>query len=129
MKINVIILSLILGFIYTFALTTSNVNLYEKMARDQIIADIYSSELANKYTCDSVLKFSNGLISTNECKEKIPNINKICEDIAKKQIQSLQDENEAKKLIQILVTCPVSKMLGYNYSIVNGVPTIEKPLN
>jgi len=127
MKINLLILALLLGFLYSYSNSDYKMEAHEEMAMNQIINDIYKSDFTNQYTCDSVVLYSKGKITEKVCQDKLNQTNEHCASLAKTSVVALSTQEHAKDLVQILVTCPVAKMLGYPYEIINGKAVMQTP--
>ena len=117
---RLIITLLFFTMIGTLSLAKATMAKTEDPIMNEIIHNIYNSEVANGYTCDSVVLYSEGKITKQNCEAQLEKTNAQCASMAKSSLSALLTESDAKNLVQILVTCPVAKMLGHPYEIKDG---------
>lgn len=106
--------------------TTSSAQ--EGVSREELISSLISDGAIDEHTCKRVISFGKGKVSPEECKAKLPEANKHCLEITRKNVpENVSTEVEARLITQILMTCPMVKILNYPYSIIGGMPKIEFP--
>lgn len=94
--------------------------------RDEAIKGFYTSEI-DEHTCKRVAQFGKGEVSEEQCRSKLVSVNSECKSVIRNELPEHIDEKGSVLLVQIMMTCPFSKILNYPYSVVNGKPKIDFP--
>jgi len=85
-------------------------------ARDDIIRMVAANNW-NAYTCRRVEGLGKATVSPAECAARVEPANAECIEIAKAKLPQVSTEDEAGFLVEILMTCPVAKVLDIGYII------------
>jgi hypothetical protein len=102
----------------------------ESASREELISSLTSDGTVDAHTCKRVASFGKGKISPEECKAKFPEANKHCLEVTRKNVpENITNEADGRLIAQILMSCPMAKILNYPYSIIDGKPKIEFPEN
>ncbi len=94
--------------------------------REAAITEFYTSEI-DEHTCKRVAQFGKGEITEEQCRSKLISVNLECKDVIRNEVPGYIDEKSGILLMQIMMTCPFSKILNYPYAVVNGKPQIDFP--
>ena len=87
--------------------------------RDQLIAEI-QDERADNRICRRVREMGRGEVAEATCRSQLGVANAFCSALAREHTPSTPSESEARKLVEILMICPVAKILDLPFSIHNG---------
>jgi len=93
---------------------------------DIFIAMVYEGKV-DDHTCKRVMSFAPDKMTINECLSKAEAVNPECEILARQHVKSVVDENERRKMVEILMVCPVAKLLEYPYIFIDGDIKVEFP--
>ncbi len=112
-----------------FANNLSQHDMMQQKIINETITNIYDDFQANVFTCINVVKLSKGKVSKEECEKHLSSTNKECATLAKENIKTVLSQNDALNLMDILVSCPVIKMMGKKYEIIDGKPVYNIKMN
>lgn len=93
---------------------------------DVVVASVYEGGV-DDHTCKRVMSFAPEKMTFDECLSKAKEVNIVCETLARQHIKSVLEEDETRKLVGILMVCPVAKILDYPIHIIDGEIKIEFP--
>jgi hypothetical protein len=82
--------------------------------RDQVITIVTDSDW-NDHTCRRVDGLGKNTVSPSECRERLNSANSQCIELAKSKVPIVLDEDQAKFLVDILMSCPIAKVLDIGY--------------
>ena len=115
---------LIIGIAMSLPCHASDDAVTGEEVRDQIIEAISDSE-RDEHTCRRVRELGKGTVSDEECIERLKIANAECLKIAKENVPRVQVKHESKFLVEILMGCPVAKVLDIGLHIVDGKVHIQ----
>ena len=113
-------------FLITLFVNFATVSASQEMSRDEAM-DMFYTPNTDVHTCMRVKQLGKGAISEDECKSKLQAANSHCQSFIKKQIPETIDEKTGILLVQIIMSCSISKILEYPYAVKNGKPIISFP--
>ena len=86
----------------------------EKVTRDYLLKNVIDMMQVNAHTCKRVQSMSKGVISDEQCKAKLVDVNKECMRLILKYVPSKPSGDETRGMVNILMTCPIAKIMGSN---------------
>ena len=84
--------------------------------RDEVIKIVSDGDWST-HTCRRVEGLGKGTVSPEDCASRVNAANAECIKIAKGKFAQVTSENDARLLVEILMTCPVAKVLDIDYVI------------
>jgi len=94
--------------------------------REVLIEEAYSDGVIDEHTCRRVQSYSEGKVSEEECKSRLPSVNEHCKNVVRENIpENPEDIESARNVARILMTCPMATILDYPYYVIDGMPRID----
>lgn len=83
---------------------------------DDVIKMVAESDWSSQ-TCQRVEGLGKSTVSPAQCTQRVAAANTRCTELARAKLPEVTDGDQAKFLVEILMTCPVADVLGIGYII------------
>ena len=87
--------------------------------RDEVIEMVTDNNWSGE-TCRRVQELGKNMVSGAQCLQRVDLANSRCLELARTEVPVILEEEQAKLLVGILMTCPMAQVLNIGYKINGG---------